>query len=71
MVKWIAAIEFVSAFIAGDGAASVSRRTPQVRWPVGMHLVLLLHLGLPEPLVERGSISRPCCTASGLALAGG
>jgi len=38
---------------------------------LGMHPLLLLHVGLPEPLVERGSIPRPCCTASGLALAGG
>src|SRR6516165_8414910 len=34
-----------------------------------MHLVFLLYIWLPEPLVDWASLSRPCCTSAGVALA--
>ena len=42
----------------------------QARRLLRMHPLLLLHVGLPQPLVEWRSLSRPRCASSGLALAG-
>ena len=45
------------------GGAQPARRLLRV------HPVLLLHFRMPEPLVERRSLSRPCSASSGVALA--
>ena len=46
------------------------RGARQARRLLRMHPLLLLHLGLPQPLVERRSFPRSCCASPGLALAG-
>ena len=52
------------------GAAPIAGGAQQARRLLRMHPLLLLHLGLPEPLVERRSFFRPRCAPAGLALAG-
>ena len=55
---------------ARTGAAPIAGGAQQDRRLLRMHSLLLLYLGLPEPLVERRSLSRPRRAPAGLALAG-
>ena len=54
---------------ARTGAAPIGGGAKQDRRLLRMHPLLLLYLGLPEPLVERRSLFRPRGAPAGLALA--
>ncbi len=58
-----------SADAARPRAAAIRGRARQARRAVGMHLMLLLHDGVPELLVERRALSRAGDPAPGLSLA--
>ena len=59
-----------SGYLAAPGsrAPSVHRRAGGDRRVLGVHSLLLLHLRLPELVVDRGSLSRPRRLAQRLAL---
>ena len=52
------------------GAASVAGGTEQARWLLRMYPLLLLHVRVPESLVERRPLSRPRCRSASVAMAG-
>ena len=56
---------------AREGTAAIPGGTQSNRRLLRVHPLLLLHLRMPEPLVERRPLPRTCRTPAGMALADG